>query len=272
MFLRLFTGIILAAVVVLGIFFFPAYLLNAIIALLAATAAYECSRMIMPREPSSSLFFPALLSGGLAAYIMFGPQNFSMVLWVLPAVLMVTLVFYLVKRSPLDLVLPQIARTVFTILYVGLLFSFLGLLRNLPEGQAWLILVLSTTFAADTGAYFSGRYLGRHKLAPRVSPGKTVEGYFGGLLVSVAMAFLVEYIIFNYFSIWDCLAVGALVGLLGPLGDLAESLLKRGVGAKDSGRLIPGHGGVLDRVDALLFTGPLVYWYAAFVHPVLLAR
>jgi phosphatidate cytidylyltransferase len=145
------------------------------------------------------------------------------------------------------------------------MFSFLGLIRDLPVGAAWLFIVLATTFGADTGAYFFGHLLGKHKLAPRVSPSKTVEGLVGGLIFSIALAFGFKYLIINNFSIRDCLWVGGIAGLVGPIGDLCESLIKRSVGVKDSGDLIPGHGGILDRVDALLFTAPVVYYYAAYI-------
>src|SRR5262249_21990695 len=121
------------------------------------------------------------------------------------------------------------------------------------------------TFGADTGAYITGRLIGRHKLAPHISPGKTVEGVFGGILLSILWAFGCRYIISKDILVKDCWWVGLSVGLVGPLGDLAESLLKRSVGVKDSGHLIPGHGGLLDRIDALLFTSPIVYYYAAYL-------
>ena len=129
-----------------------------------------------------------------------------------------------------------------------------------------VFLLAATTFNADTGAYFAGHLFGRHKLAPKVSPGKTVEGLVGGIIGSLIAAFLCREIFWEEFRILDCWIVGILVGIIGPLGDLSESLVKRSLGVKDSGQLIPGHGGLLDRLDALLFTAPLVYYYATFFY------
>jgi phosphatidate cytidylyltransferase len=171
----------------------------------------------------------------------------------------------LLRRPSLETALAQITGSLFTVFYVGLLLSFLGLIREFPQGWQWLLMVLAATFAADTGAYFGGRYFGRIKLAPRVSPGKTVEGVFGGLLLALAATFFFKAVIFKQMTARDGYWVAGIAGLVGPLGDLAESLLKRAVGVKDSSNLLPGHGGFLDRVDALLFTGPAVYWYLQFI-------
>lgn len=133
-----------------------------------------------------------------------------------------------------------------------------------PRGMAWALAVVLSTWAGDSGAYLAGRALGRHKLAPAVSPGKTVEGAIGGLLAAV----LVSTAVFNLsgvLSIWAGALVGAVIGVSGQVGDLSESFLKRQAGVKDSGNLIPGHGGMLDRVDALLFAFPatlLMLWIA----------
>jgi phosphatidate cytidylyltransferase len=121
------------------------------------------------------------------------------------------------------------------------------------------------TFGNDTGAYFAGRGLGRHKLYPAVSPAKTVEGGIGGLLASVLVMFLARATLAPWLTIGDCLLVALPAAVLGPVGDLVESLIKRAAGVKDSGRLIPGHGGVLDRIDALLFVAAWVFVYAMYL-------
>jgi hypothetical protein len=140
---------------------------------------------------------------------------------------------------------------------------------RLSAWRAWVLLAIALTFSNDTGAYFAGHAFGRHKLLPRVSPSKTWEGFFGGMLASIGTAFVVRALGASQLSTLDCLALGVVVSILGPLGDLAESLLKRSMGVKDSGRLIPGHGGLLDRIDALIFTAPWAYFYASRVKGVL---
>jgi phosphatidate cytidylyltransferase len=152
------------------------------------------------------------------------------------------------------------------LLYVGVLTAPLALLhRQLPDGRLWVLAALAATFSNDSGAYFSGRALGRHKLYPAISPGKTTEGAVGGLLCCVGVLFVVRATFFPALRVADCLLVAIPASILGPIGDLVESMLKRSAGAKDSGRLLPGHGGILDRLDAVLFTGAWVYVYASYI-------
>jgi phosphatidate cytidylyltransferase len=146
-------------------------------------------------------------------------------------------------------------------LYAGLGLAPIAALRVGPAGLQWVISALVVTWGNDTCAYFAGRLLGRHKLHPAVSPNKTWEGFAGGAVGSVAGMFIARAVAFPGLSTTDCWALGLLGAVLGPLGDLCESMLKRAHGVKDSGTIIPGHGGLLDRVDALLFNAPAVYLY-----------
>ena len=134
--------------------------------------------------------------------------------------------------------------------------------ETLGHGGDLVLLSMVSIWGCDGGAYYTGRAFGRHKLAPRVSPKKTWEGFAGGVAGAVAGAFLYRAIAWgDELSAPMVLGVGLLIGVLGPPGDLAESALKRSAGVKDSGRLFPGHGGLLDRVDSLLLTGPVLYYY-----------
>ena len=140
---------------------------------------------------------------------------------------------------------------------------------RLRFGTGWVILAFAAAFLNDTSAYFAGRFLGRHKLLERISPKKTWEGAAGGVLGSVLGALAVRLLDVTHdlgtLSLAGAAAIGLGAAVLGPVGDLAESMLKRSAGVKDSGRLIPGHGGLLDRIDALLFVAPWVWVYAAFL-------
>ena len=151
------------------------------------------------------------------------------------------------------------AASLYGTLYVGLIV-YLYLLRVLPDGTAWLIFALTNTWAGDTGAYFIGRKWGKHKLAPKLSPKKTMEGAVGGVICCLLVAG-VFHIFHPATSLAKLLVLSVLVAFAGLLGDLVESVLKRRAGIKDSGKLIPGHGGVLDRFDSFLLTAPLVYYY-----------
>lgn len=150
------------------------------------------------------------------------------------------------------------------VLYLGWLLSYLVRLRLQPLGLSWLIMAALMVWTADVSAYFAGRAFGRHRWWPRHSPKKSWEGYLAGALVTTLVGALAGYAIIGMAWI-EGLLLGLLVGLIAPLGDLAESMLKRQVGAKDSSTLIPGHGGVLDRIDTLLVALPIVFYWSLFI-------
>ncbi len=149
--------------------------------------------------------------------------------------------------------------------YVGVLGSAFLLLRRLPDGRDWTLLAFAITFAADTGAYFTGRTLGRHPMAGRISPKKTVEGALGGLASAALVGALIGPWAATGIPWWQGALLALVATFASQAGDLAESAAKRAVGVKDSGRLLPGHGGVLDRIDSLLLAGPVVYLYVGWV-------
>lgn len=149
--------------------------------------------------------------------------------------------------------------------YVPLLLSHLVLLRNLPNGVSWIFLMLLIVMSGDTSAYYVGSSLGKRKLYPIVSPNKSVEGAIGGLCGSVVGTVIAKVSFFPELTVVDCLATALVMGSLGQVGDLFESLLKRSFGVKDSGTIIPGHGGILDRLDSVLFAAPAMYYYAYLV-------
>ena len=155
------------------------------------------------------------------------------------------------------------AWTIAGILYVGWLLSYLVALRGLDAGRNWVFFALFTTWASDTTAFFIGRKLGRHKLAPNISPGKTWEGATGGILgaIIVSILFFTATPFHLPLTYWQAIPLSILVSIFGQVGDLVESLLKRNMGVKDSGKLMPGHGGVLDRMDSIIFAGIVVYYY-----------
>ena len=160
----------------------------------------------------------------------------------------------------------HIAAGIFTLLYVGWLGSHLVLLRALPEiGEEWLLLAVFAVMATDTGAFAVGRLLGRHPLLPQISPTKTVEGAVGGLFAGFSAVVLINLLPDLDVSYWKIALLGLILPLLAQIGDLSESAIKRSLGVKDFSRLVPGHGGVLDRLDSLLFGVPTVYFFVQWV-------
>lgn len=177
--------------------------------------------------------------------------------------------FTLVFRRQKFNAFPAWAWTFAGILYIGWLLGYAVALRHVDGGRNWLFFALFCTFGSDTAAFFTGRAIGRHKLAPSISPGKTWEGTTGGLLgaVGVGLLFLLDtpVSLAAQLTVWQAGALALLVSVFGQMGDLVESLFKRNVGAKDSGRLMPGHGGILDRMDSVVFAIVIVYYWVLFI-------
>jgi phosphatidate cytidylyltransferase len=153
-----------------------------------------------------------------------------------------------------------VAVTLVGICYIGLLLGHALWLRDLPAGVGWLLFLVAVTWTGETAAYVVGSTLGRHKLAPRVSPGKTVEGALAQLVCASTAAVIVHGALFPERDRGEAVVLGLLLGAVGQIGDLVESVLKRSLGAKDSGATIPGHGGLLDRIDGLLFCAPVLFY------------
>jgi phosphatidate cytidylyltransferase len=149
------------------------------------------------------------------------------------------------------------------VLYVGFFIPHVALLREQPDGWRWVLFTVYTAMGSDSGAYFAGRTWGRRKLLPGVSPSKTVEGALGGLAGGVIVALVCRLVFFPLLGGRETVAVALAIAVLAELGDLCESALKRAFGAKDSGWIIPGHGGILDRLDSLLFPFVFAHYYHA---------
>ncbi len=177
-----------------------------------------------------------------------------------------------ISRRDGELAVFHISSTVFGVFYVAWLGSHIILLRQLGEeppwtgyGGAFVILAFALAWGTDTGAYFIGNLVGKRKLLPRVSPGKSVEGAVGGVAVALGVAFLAKFTFAPFLSYFDVFALGLASPVMAILGDLVESLMKRDVNVKDTSKVLPGHGGMLDRFDSVLFVAPLVYYYLRFL-------
>jgi phosphatidate cytidylyltransferase len=176
-----------------------------------------------------------------------------------------TLAAAALRGAPFDKMIPSVGATIVGVLYVAFLGSHLLSIRLSFEPTlsahllSFFFLVL---MGADAGAYYVGRAVGKHKLAPKISPGKTWEGVIGGVVVALGMAALAHFWFFRELPLKWALPLSVLMMVVGLFGDLTESALKRGAGAKDAANILPGHGGILDRLDSLLFNAPLIYYFA----------
>lgn len=159
----------------------------------------------------------------------------------------------------------SVFKQVLAIIYIPLLLSYLVLIRNSSGGMIWIFFILCIVFASDTGAYYVGSYLGRHKLCPFVSPGKTVEGSIAGLALNLGVGALFKWYFLPSLPWGPSILLFLSIGIAAQMGDLFESTLKRVSNVKDSGILFPGHGGMLDRVDALIFAAPVAYLFKTYI-------
>ncbi len=199
------------------------------------------------------------------ALILTGRMSGDRAIVIFAALVMFVWIFFLFRIGDQATVAARASLSVTGILWAGGLLAATASLRLLPGGSAWLYLACVIAWGSDTGGYFAGRFFGKHKLYEAVSPKKTWEGSVGGVVAATAGAFALNHF-FGPGIDPVHLAILAPVGtVLGQIGDLAESLLKRSTGVKDSGRIMPGHGGLFDRIDALIFVGPLLLAYAVLI-------
>jgi len=264
---RVITGVVGVPLVILAIWFgdpWPWFSLLIAAAALAGTYEFYHMANFDRREPL--LYLGVLYS---LALVLSPHYRNPDVLPILITTTMLVSLIYLLCRPAREKAFHKWAWTIVGALYVGWMLSYWLGLRGLGDGRSWIYLAILTTFANDTGAFFIGRATGKHKLAPTISEGKTREGAIGGLICAVLGALIIATVLnlispFD-FKYWQIILVGLIIGLFAQLGDLAESLLKRNMGVKESGNLLPGHGGILDRFDSLIFVGAVVYYYVIWV-------
>ncbi|MBI2980773.1 MAG: phosphatidate cytidylyltransferase [Deltaproteobacteria bacterium] len=261
--LRRVLSVLVAVPIILAVLFSPwPVLFKLLVVFCQLFALHEYSGLVQLRPAERKAF---LVVGGLSAFSL-GFVPFSaegLLLWVAFLVILV-FIYYLLGHEGLEGIGPSIGLTLLGIFYVALLPSFIARLRDFPQGAVWILLLLAMTWFNDTAAYFAGHWWGRRRLAPKVSPGKTWEGFWAGFIGSLIAFVLIRRYFYLPLTFSQGLLLVGIVGMLAPAGDLSESLLKRGFGVKDSGHLIPGHGGLLDRIDALLFVAPVVYAFAKY--------
>jgi len=177
------------------------------------------------------------------------------------------LAFPIARHTDLAAAVYRLGLQLLGVLYVGFFMPHITLMRELPNGEGWrwVLFTVAAVFGSDSGGYFAGRAFGRHQLLPEVSPKKTIEGAVGAVVGAVLSALLIHVLVHPSLDTTEVIVLGVVLSALAQFGDLCESALKRAFCAKDSGWIIPGHGGILDRLDSLLFPFVFTYYYAAVV-------
>ena len=235
------------------------YVFDAAIAIIAALALYE----FLVLGTRKGYRIPVVLCIAIMLFIVaaFILESVSVEMGVFVALLLIP-ASYVVSSVDLEKALPSSAIAVLATLYVGMLGgSLIRLHDDFADGAKLVYILLLVVWLGDAGAYYFGRTFGKHKLSPRISPKKTVEGLIGGVATSIATALIIHFTFFRNFPLVHTIIAGTILSVAGVVGDLAESMWKRSADVKDSGTLIPGHGGFLDRFDSIFYTTPILYAY-----------
>jgi len=258
---RLATAAVAIPILLAIIFGLPPWGVGVLIFVLGSIAVAEYMTMAF-RGRATERALGGLVGIGLLAGLVTSSAPGLMTNAASSAALVILMMATVWRPVDMDAGLRSCAITWLGISYVGILAHF-AWLRHLPDGSYWITFVIAVGMASDTGAYFAGRAFGRRKLLPRVSPNKTIEGAVGNLLAGVVVGALGQILVFPDERLWEMVILAVLLAAVGQVGDLCESLIKRAFGAKESGNIFPGHGGVLDRIDSLLFPVAILYYYRA---------
>ena len=270
---RLATAVLAIPLLVWIIVWNPWSLFTWLVAAASVIGASEYFTMAFPEQRIDRWF--GMVAGALVVAAMIHPEMPQLFAMALAGVVVVALILALFRNDDLRRGVDAIALTQLGVLYAAFLLPHYTWLHALPDpqlprgtavvgGWRWVVLAVVIAMAGDVGGYFGGRYYGRHKLMPEVSPGKTIEGTAAAFGANVLGGVFCKLTFFSALGWAEVIALSMAAGSLAQVGDLCESMLKRAFGAKDSGWIIPGHGGVLDRIDSLVFPAPLIYYYAKF--------
>ena len=260
---RLITALIIIPLLVAAVWFDkPLPWFTIFVASWGVLAVLEFYRMVAARRAPPLTYFGLILT---LLFIISPHFDYTLLNPLLLTSAVILPLIWLVLRPKKEEAFTSWAWTIAGILYVGWLLSYLVALRGLDFGQEWVFFTLFITFASDSTAFFIGRTWGRHHLAPHISPRKTWEGAVAGVLGAITVSLLLITPLNLPLGYAGAILLGIAVSVFGQLGDLVESLLKRNMGVKESGKLLPGHGGFLDRMDSVVFAGIVVYYYVIWV-------
>lgn len=229
------------------------------VAIAIGIGLWEFSSMaFQDRSPVWGFWRMALPGYGLYAAVLYGPPGAVAPVMVFGALFLLLSVLF--RSGPVEGAAPAAGLLLMGVAWVPGFLVALPLLRRMEHGLAWIFFMLAVTWLGDTGAYFAGRALGKHKLFEKISPKKTWEGAIGGAVTAVIGGLVVRAIGLPDAGLILCVVLAVVLDAAGIVGDLTESMVKRTFGVKDSGRIMPGHGGILDRIDSMLFTSPVLFY------------
>lgn len=229
-----------------------------LLALFSAIGITEFYRMALPERTLERWL--AALAGSSLLFVPFA-GNDRLIPVAIGLLFIGFSLLFLFRITAIETAAREVSHALLAFLYIPFLLMHLVQLRLTPFGIQWLFVIMLIVMTNDSAAYYTGSAFGKHRLYPLVSPKKSVEGAIGGLCGSLVGTLLAKFTFFPQLSFTDAVATALIVGMVGQAGDLFESLLKRSFGVKDSGTIIPGHGGVLDRLDSILFAAPATYYY-----------
>ena len=260
---RVITAIFLGVGIVAALLLLPEILINLLILLIVIFGLFEYGRMFFKQGAMRGML---IVGGGILASVMLFAQNVAVLIpLIIVGFVFAVALLIMSKSDSLEGTADKLGLAVLGFLYLGLAMPFWGWIRAMEGGAALVLLALVPACLCDTFAFAAGKSFGRRKFAPIVSPNKTMEGFAGALVGSLVGAFGVWALLLRWIPAYHIVALALIIWITSPFGDLIESMLKRSCGVKDSGGAIPGHGGALDRLDALIFTGPAAFAYFAFV-------
>lgn len=264
---RWITGLVAAPFIILLISFGGPFLFAFVISISCLLALWEYFRIVFHDRSLPNLGLLFLLGFVTGPSIIWGSylNSFRIVLIVLTLNFIIAALLSLAKHKS-DLSVSEIAaKQLLGMIYIPFFLSYLVWIRNGVNGINWIYFILIITFSGDIAAFYLGSSLGRHKLSPIISPNKTFEGAVGGLAANLGVGAICKYLFMPFLPWGLSLLFFLLIGIAGQAGDLFESGLKRASNIKDSGQLLPGHGGILDRIDALLFAAPMAYMFKEYI-------
>lgn len=257
---------VISALLFLPVFYlftwkFPPLYFTLLVIAAACAGQYEFYRMAVARGHQPQII-PGIALGALVVLDFYPPLSLRMgPVFMVTAALLLVLVFRLFSRRPVEGAIEDISSTFLGVAYVALLFAFQVGVRMGVNGKEWLVFLFFIIWASDIGAYSIGIPFGKHRLYEKVSPKKSIEGLLGAFAASAGVALVCRMWFMPFLGAGEAVLLAIVLAAAGTVGDLAESLLKRAAGVKDSGTIIPGHGGILDRMDSMLFAAPVLFYY-----------